>query len=968
MAGDIKRRIVLEGEKEYNSALKDIQRNLKTMRSELKAESAELGKNATEQQKAEIRAKSAAAQIKEQEKAVKILEEALGKAKEDYSDNEEVIAKWQQKLNEARTTLAQMRDGLYDMGDGFRQSKSDAELTAIAAKQVGDALGEIGSVGESVAGAIEGFFSGMIHTIESAVMAMWGLVSESAARANNWTDLASYYGSTAIEMQKWSNAIEAANGEFEKFATLINTFAFGGKADKITEWFQISDVNYQDKLKYTVDVLQRMADVKDEMMASGTWDDAMSDIFGTKRAADASWFISNWGDILEKLPTFDAENGGFGMSEEGLGMLNEVAITSAEIETKWASIKDSVAEVFAKHTLDLQTNVSGGLDAINDFIKAENQEEREAALEKLRTNVEEFFRKVGEIISAGIAILGEVGEELKESGDPVAQTIGNILTALKDALEWIVNNQEAVKEAFYVIFAVCLMGHLTAAAGKLSSVLLQIKAIQGFKGLSLGSGAAQAAGSAAQGAAAAAGNATTAGAAAAGSAASAGVETTAGSAAQWGGLLKGLSFAALWKTANELYEQTDPIAVKRNQMKEMREAIYVGPNGETYTADQLGDMVEALKNSDFVFNKDTTAQDIISAYLSQLDAEQTEQTEQTQSSRPRGGRVKKITGVADDPERTAREKAEAEEQALRDEQMAIMKAEAAEHAAELERQEEEARAAAKAPSWAEITAAQAQRGAAEAAPELPEDKLRRIFGFTNDQEFVDAFGKLIDELAEKKKDSQYPHAFTPEDLAEYGMTVADMMALERMRKEAEERIRQEEQRIDDLTVVGWADDGEEEVSMGGAVPTSGTSAAQAQRDAAEAFWDAYKAAEGNANEEAASAAFDVLWELYADQIDVLEALAQKIDDLYMDENGRTMEDLPPSWFTDAAAWQNAGGSNGVTSSDLANFRSLPGSLAAAVKSGAAAGVSGIRVYMDGAEVGRLVAPYVSEEVARDILV
>ena len=71
MAKEIKQKITLEGEKQYNQAIKEAQRNLKTLKSELKAETAELGKNATEQQKAETRAKSLKQQIAEQEKIVK---------------------------------------------------------------------------------------------------------------------------------------------------------------------------------------------------------------------------------------------------------------------------------------------------------------------------------------------------------------------------------------------------------------------------------------------------------------------------------------------------------------------------------------------------------------------------------------------------------------------------------------------------------------------------------------------------------------------------------------------------------------------------------------------------------------------------------------------------------------------------------------------------------------------------------
>ena len=69
----------------------------------------------------------------------------------------------------------------------------------------------------------------------------------------------------------------------------------------------------------------------------------------------------------------------------------------------------------------------------------------------------------------------------------------------------------------------------------------------------------------------------------------------------------------------------------------------------------------------------------------------------------------------------------------------------------------------------------------------------------------------------------------------------------------------------------------------------------------------------------------------------------------------------------ADAWTNQ---NQLTSSDISDFRGLPAQMLKAVASGAAsgaaAGVSGISVNLDGQKVGVLVAPYVSEEIARDI--
>ena len=58
--------------------------------------------------------------------------------------------------------------------------------------------------------------------------------------------------------------------------------------------------------------------------------------------------------------------------------------------------------------------------------------------------------------------------------------------------------------------------------------------------------------------------------------------------------------------------------------------------------------------------------------------------------------------------------------------------------------------------------------------------------------------------------------------------------------------------------------------------------------------------------------------------------------------------------------------NAISGDDLQAFTSLPESLQTAVKTGAAAGVSGIQVTLDGAVVGSLVAPYVSQAIASNI--
>ena len=203
MANDIKQRIVLEGEKEYSAAIKEAKRNLSVLRSELKAETAELGKNATAQEKNATKVKNLQKQIAEQEKVVKTYEAALKEIKEKYGDNEEAIAKWEVKLNYARTALANMKNSLDDADTGIKQTTTDMNTGVTAANSLADSFSKLGEIGSSVASSIEGIFTSIIGTISTAVNAVWGELIDVASKSDNYLDLAAYFGSSATEVQKW---------------------------------------------------------------------------------------------------------------------------------------------------------------------------------------------------------------------------------------------------------------------------------------------------------------------------------------------------------------------------------------------------------------------------------------------------------------------------------------------------------------------------------------------------------------------------------------------------------------------------------------------------------------------------------------------------------------------------------------------------------------------------------------------
>lgn len=513
MAGkekEIKAKIKLEGEKEYSAALQTAQRNLKTLRSELKAETAELGANATAQEKNRLKAENLKKQIAEQEKVVETLRKQLAEAKRDYGDNEDVVQKYAQQLNYARATLGNMQGDLQRLGGEYRNVGNATNAGIVATKSFADSLASIGSVGDSISSSIEDIFTSMISTVVSAVEQLWDIVSDSAARANNYTDIAGYWGTDAETIQKYAGAVEATAKDFADLETVVSRIVLGGKTDKITEMLGVSDVNYTNQWDYAMAVMDRIHELD---KSGGLADNFWEEIFGEKKSLKAMNLVRDWEAIQEGLATFDADAGGHGATTEGLQNLNELSVNIASVQAKWEALKMTLSEKLAPTALNLMVNVHGSLDALNDFMKAETEEERAAAIKDLEDNITEFFKKIADALRTAIQAVSDVGKEFQGSDDPILKTLGDIMVTITKALSWFMdeNNIEKVKAGIGAIFGIWLTAKLAAVAAKLTSIIAQINLVKTFSvgkgllGAVGGSGAAEAVGSAAGGAAGAGG-------------------------------------------------------------------------------------------------------------------------------------------------------------------------------------------------------------------------------------------------------------------------------------------------------------------------------------------------------------------------------------------------------------------------------------------------------------------------------
>lgn len=230
--------------------------------------------------------------------------------------------------------------------------------------------------------------------------------------------------------------------------------------------------------------------VMEQLSGLGTRErnDALEQIFGERRATKVMELLNDWGLIEEKLDEFNGDKSGFGMGTDMLNTMNDLDVQINTIIEKWQALKDRVAGGLGRTAMTLAISAEGALDGIADFLNAENESERAAAIEKIRQNAEDFFRKVGEALGQAAQVLGQVGAELERSDDPAVRAIGGILSGLTDALQWMIDNQDKVKTAFEAIFGAWLLARLAQVAGQLSGIILQINAIKAFRGFNLGGG------------------------------------------------------------------------------------------------------------------------------------------------------------------------------------------------------------------------------------------------------------------------------------------------------------------------------------------------------------------------------------------------------------------------------------------------------------------------------------------------
>ena len=215
----------IEGEKEFKSALKDINSTFKVLGSELTLVSSQFDKQDRSVEAVSARSRVLNKEIEEQKKKIALLTSALENATQSFGESDKRTQAWQIQLNNAKAELnkldkelAENEKALDDTADGFDDAEKEADQFGDEVKKAGDDAKESGGKLEKLGSIAKGV--GVVLT--AAVAAIGAAVKKTVGLINDCVDVYADFDDSmrqvAATMGMSGEDIAKSGGDFEKLS------------------------------------------------------------------------------------------------------------------------------------------------------------------------------------------------------------------------------------------------------------------------------------------------------------------------------------------------------------------------------------------------------------------------------------------------------------------------------------------------------------------------------------------------------------------------------------------------------------------------------------------------------------------------------------------------------------------------------------------------------------------------------
>ncbi len=404
----IKSQIILEGEKEYRSACKDINTSLREISSEMKLATAEFDDNANSAEALTRKQEVLKKQLEEQAKKVAAAEAALKKMKEAGVDpTDAAFQKMQTNLNNTKAEMVKTEKQIASISSELKSSKVNWEA-------VGDTVGKVGKAFGTALAALGTAAVG-------AASALAGMTVSAAAYADEVLTVATNTHIAADDLQKYQYALNFIDGDINtltktlKKNTQIMDDARNGNAEYAAAYeklgVSITDANgeLRDGEAVYWEVIDALGKIENE-----TERDAMAMTLLGKSGTELNTIIEAGSEAFKALGD-EAEAMGVVMSEDALNALGAFDDKLQTLKAGLSGLKNSAALIALPFLDDLAAD---GIPILAEFSKG---------IQAANGDV----TKMADVISNGLSdVLNLIVEKLPEFVEMGVTMISSLISGI----------------------------------------------------------------------------------------------------------------------------------------------------------------------------------------------------------------------------------------------------------------------------------------------------------------------------------------------------------------------------------------------------------------------------------------------------------------------------------------------------------------------------------------------------------
>lgn len=248
MADDFGLKIGLEGEREFKTALKEINQQMKLLGSEMKLVQSQFGKNEKSASSLTAQNKVLTKQIEEQKTKIEMLRTAMQNASESFGENDRRTKQWAIQLNNAEAELNDLEKelkendkALEDLEEGFDDAEKEAD-------EFGDEVKESGEISDKTGEKFQGLLvkSQLIADgIAAAARAIGRAVVDVAKAINDCTKIYSDFDDSMRQVAATMGmTAEEIEGGSEDYEMLTKAAKDAGAATRYTASEAAEALNY----------------------------------------------------------------------------------------------------------------------------------------------------------------------------------------------------------------------------------------------------------------------------------------------------------------------------------------------------------------------------------------------------------------------------------------------------------------------------------------------------------------------------------------------------------------------------------------------------------------------------------------------------------------------------------------------------------------------------------------------------